>query len=177
MVHEVSMEKFGRVDLVLADYDEATGTVREFVSIELQAVDLNGSVFPAYKRLLANLPVVEAKFGVNWGNVRKRYIEQLVSKSFYHHQWGTRMVAVMQSPLYERLHDHIQFDELASSQNSTADIIFLLYDFAKTLDDNGNFVLEFDRAVGTSHSSLMTHTLYQSTPPKQDFINRILERL
>ena len=37
--------------------------------------------------------------------------------------------------------------------------------------------VQFDRVVGTSHSSLMTHTLYQSLPERATFTDKILERL
>lgn len=177
VAYEVSMEKFGTVDMVIADLDTATGTIREFVSVELQAVDLSGSVEPAYSGVLNSAESVEVSYGVNWGNVRKRYIEQLVSKSFYHNRWGTRVIAVMQTPLYDRLRAHIQFDELVIGRPGAVDVIFLLYDYVESTSPDEGHTLIFDRAVGTSHSSLMTHTLYQNPPPKAAFTARILERL
>ena len=113
VAHEVTMAKFGKVDLVVADYDSAKHAIREFVSVELQAVDITGSVEPAYTALINSWREAEVSYGLNWANVRKRYIDQLVAKCFYHHQWGTRMVAVMQSPLYAYLRSHMQFDEIA----------------------------------------------------------------
>ena len=171
-VHEVGMEKFGTVDMVIADHDEAQDAIRQFVSVELQAVDCTGSVVNAYLGILNSDTSVEVAYGINWANVRKRYIDQLVAKSFYHHAWGTRIVAVMQTPLYIYLREHIQFDELSGS--SAIDVIFLLYDYVRTSEGHD---LVFDRAVGTSHSSLMTHTLYQSPPDRATFTDKILKRL
>ena len=165
------------VDLVVADLDTETGQIHEFVSVELQAVDLTGSVEPAYSALLNNQPVVETTYGVNWANVRKRFMDQLVAKSFYHHQWGTRVVAVMQTPLFDRLHEHIGFDQLPIGQTSAVDVVFLLYDYVEASSPQRDHTLVFDRALGTSHSSLMMHTLYQNPPPKEAFTTRILERL
>ena len=48
LAFEVKMATFGNVDFVIADIDEATNSVREFISVELQAVDLTGSVEPSY---------------------------------------------------------------------------------------------------------------------------------
>ena len=163
--------------MVVADLDAQTGRIREFVSVELQAVDLTGSVAPAYSALLDSRPVVETTFGVNWANVRKRYMDQLVAKSFYHHQWGTRVVAVMQTPLFDRLHKHIGFDQLPTGPTSAVDVVFLLYDYVEASTPQEDHTLVFDRALGTSHSSLMMHTLYQKPPPKEAFKSRILERL
>ena len=177
LVHEVSMEKFGTVDMVIADFDTSANRINQFVSIELQAVDLSGTVEPAYTALLESQPVVETNYGVNWANVRKRYMEQLVAKSFYHNRWGTRIVAVMQTPLFDRLRKHIQFDELATGPGIIIDVFFLLYDYVEGSGPEEAHTLTFDRVVGTSHSSLMMHTLYQSIPPREAFTDRILEKL
>ena len=175
--HEVHMEKFGTVDLVIADLDSERNQINEFVSVELQAVDLSGSVEPAYSALLNHQQIVETTFGVNWANVRKRYMDQLVAKSFYHNRWGTRIVAVMQTPLYDYLRRHIQFDELTGGPEGVVDVFFLLYDYVEGSGPEESHTLVFDRVVGTSHSSLMMHTLYQSPPDKEVFAARILERL
>ena len=177
LAHEVHMEKFGTVDLVIADLNTETGHINEFVSVEIQALDLTGTVEPAYAGLLNHDSIVETTYGVNWANVRKRYIDQLVTKSFYHHQWRTSIVAVMQTPLYDYLRKHIQFDELATGPGAIVDVFFLLYDYVEGSGAEEGHTLVFDRVVGTSHSSLMTHTLYQSTPSKETFTARILERL
>ena len=171
--HEIRMAPFGQVDMVVADYNAQAHSIREFVSVELQAVDITGSVEPAYSALLNSEPEVRAKYGLNWANVRKRYIDQLVAKCFYHHQWNTRVVAVMQSPLYDYFRTHMQFDEIAPG-SGTVDVAFLLYDY---VEGDVHHSLVFDRVVGTSHNSLMLSTLYQKTPPKADFERRILERL
>jgi len=69
------MAGFGQVDFVIADIDTELGTVREFISIELQAVDITGSVEPAYQAAI-NRQALDARpsHGFNWANVRKRYI-------------------------------------------------------------------------------------------------------
>ena len=169
------MEKFGTVDMVIADHDVVEGSIRQFVSVELQAVDCIGSVVNAYLGVLNSETEVEVDYGINWANVRKRYIDQLITKSFYHRAWGTRIVAVMQTPLYNYLRKHIQFDEL--SPQGTIDVMFLLYDYKPATGETDKHLLTFDRAVGTSHSSLMTHTLYQATPDRTAFTDKILERL
>lgn len=173
IAHEITMAHFGKVDLVVADYDADNHSIREFVSVELQAVDITGSVEPAYTGVVNSTAGVTLSFGINWANVRKRYIDQLIAKCFYHHQWGTRVVAVMQTPLFDYLREHMQFDEIAPGAGAV-DVAFLLYDY---LEGDDHHTLVFDRVVGTSHNSLMMSTLYQQTPPKAAFTARILERL
>jgi hypothetical protein len=127
MAYEVTMAGFGKVDFVLADIDKDTGKVKTFISVELQAVDITGSYESAYTAVLNGQQLEKrSKFGFNWGNVRKRYVSQLISKGFFHHQWGARMVAVMQTAIYHQFRSYIHFDELDSA-NANANIIFLLY--------------------------------------------------
>jgi hypothetical protein len=178
VAREIKMAGFGNVDFVIADLAENTGQVREFVSVEMQAVDITGSVIPAYEAIVGNTSDIEGRlsYGINWANVRKRYVSQLIAKGFYHHHWGTRIVAVLQAPLYERLRQDIQFDELDPATGSNT-IIFLLYDFIEDGEREGVFRLRFQRAVGTSHNSLMMASMYRQVPSKEDFCQRILAGL
>ncbi len=177
VAYEVSMKGFGNVDFVIADVDQETNRVRSFISVELQAVDISGSVESAYQATL-NSQTLESwpSYGINWGNVRKRYISQLIAKGFFHHHWGSRMVAVLQTSLYTQFRKYIEFDELPATGNSN--IIFMLYKF-EPIEGSENCAQQIvlDRVVGTSHSSLMTGSLYRATPPREQFCERILAGL
>lgn len=176
VAYEVKMAGFGNVDMVIADIDPATGTVGTFVSVELQAVDLTGSVEPAYQGVLHSHPVVDVSYNINWANVRKRFITQLINKAFYHVHWGMRLVAVLQTSLYDRLRADIRFDELPPNTGGNT-VIFMLYDYRPDPNRPGAYVLDLDRVVGTSHNSLMTASLYQLVPSKEAFHERILSNL
>jgi len=170
------MAGFGQVDFVIADIDESTGQVREFISVELQAVDITGSVEPAYQGVVSNQNLnVPPAHGFNWANVRKRYISQLISKGFYHHHWGTRMVAVLQSVVYEEFRKYIAFDELLPTAGN---IVFMLYDYVgEERDEFGRHIMQLDRVVATSHNSLMTGALYRPAPAKSEFCKKIIANL
>ena len=51
---EVKMAGFGNVDFVIADV-KPDGEIGDFLSVELQAIDITGSVFHAYQALRAEL--------------------------------------------------------------------------------------------------------------------------
>ena len=172
--HEVKMKGFGYVDLVIADIDPSTNEVRNFISVELQAVDITGSYHPAYVATINNQNMPKyPNYGINWGNVRKRFVTQLISKGFFHHHWGTRMVAVLQEPLYKKLREDLNFDELPLSH---ANIVFMTYDYERSNEVDG-YCLALKNVVGTSHSSLMNGTLYRQTPEKSKFCERIIANL
>lgn len=179
IAYEVIMSGFGRVDFVIADVDEKTNQIRNFVSVELQAVDCTGSVEPAFQAVCnsVNEMACRPSYGINWSNVRKRYIHQLINKGFYHHHWQSRIVSVIQTPLYNWLHNAMDFDELAPTATS-ANIVFLTYDFKpETVDGVTRYKLCKDKVVGTSHNSLMMASLYKTPPSKSEFIDRINGRL
>lgn len=177
IAHEVKMASFGTVDFVIADVGPSD-QVRDFLSVELQAVDITGSVEGAYQAVLSNQPAMPGKvsYGFNWANVRKRYIAQLITKGFFHHHWGTRIISVVQTALYDKIRRDIQFDELPA--DADCNVVFMLYGYQPAPDKgNGAFRLVLDRVVGTSHNSLMMGAIYRTPPPKQEFCNRIIERL
>lgn len=172
-VAEVKMGGIGTVDYVVADLGSDRSVVNNFVSVELQAVDITGSYEPAYQALL-NGELLERKptYGFNWANVRKRYITQLISKGFFHQQWGSKIVSVVQDHVFNYFGEKLGFDEIAIPR---ADIVFLVYKYSDT-ESRGAKSLVLDRVFGTSHSSLMMRSLYSQTPPREDFCKRILDR-
>ncbi len=176
---EVKMEHFGNVDFVIADVDPQ-GNITEFISVELQAVDCTGSVEPAYTALMSNQMLrTKSTYGINWANVRKRYVSQLITKGFYHHHWRTRMVSIIQEELYESFRASINFDELPVKDNPSANIVFMVYGFEPNPESDlpGAQRLALKRVTGTSHNSLMMSALYHTPPDKQAFCAKIISRL
>lgn len=179
IVHEIKMEKFGNVDFVIADVDREQKNVKQFISVELQAVDITGSVEPAYQAIINSKLIMEKNFsyGINWENVRKRYITQLINKGFFHHHWESKIVAIIQLELYNNLKSKIKFDEL-DPKSDTSNIVFMLYDFDRIVDGNSFYYqISYKKAIGTSHNSLMTAALYKTPPSKRKFEERILSVL
>ena len=174
VAHEVEMQKFGRVDFVLADFDERRNRVKQFLPVELQAVDNTGSVYPAYMALVNSEQLEERpSYGFNWGNVRKRYISQLITKGYYCHHWGTRIVAVLQTDVFDEFQKHAR---VASIPLADANIIFMLYQF-RWLDTSQRWELALERVVPTNHMMVMNAILYETPPSKDRFESRILQRI
>lgn len=177
IAYEVHMKGFGMVDLVIAEL-AGNGGVKAFVSVELQAVDITGTVEPAYQALLASAQVEgKVSYGLNWANVRKRNVSQLISKGFYHHHWGSKIVSVVQGALYATFRNYAPFDEL-DPKGVTSNVVFMLYEFQDDPERGApHRRLAFTRAIGTSHNSLMTGALYRTPPDRAVFCQRILDRL
>ena len=174
---EVRMAGFGNVDFVIADIgrDEE---VSQFLSVELQAIDITGSVMPAYEALrevreLDRRP----SFGLNWSNVYKRYITQLIRKGYFHHHWGTKIVAVMQDVVYDYIRDWAEFMRSDDVKGNTVNIIFMAYRYEDDPNDVGAQRLVLDKVEGTSHANLQQAVLYKEAPSRDAFCQQIKRSL
>lgn len=68
------------VDWVLALLDES-GDLEEFVAVEVQTIDTTGNYRSGRTALLTELrPIVKTSVGLNWENVSKRILPQLIYK-------------------------------------------------------------------------------------------------
>ncbi len=171
------MAEFGNVDFVIADIRQG-GTISDFLSVELQAMDISGTVMPAYKALLADRDLDRRpKYGLNWGNVYKRYITQLIRKGYFHHHWGTKIVAVMQDVVYDYICDWAEFMRTDDVKNNTVNIIFMAYRYEDDRDNAGTPRLVLDTVEGTSHANLQQAVLYKEAPSRAAFCERIRRSL
>lgn len=174
---EVKMKGFGNVDFVIADQDD-DGAIGNFLSVELQAIDITGSAYPAYRALRAGEQLPKRPtYNFNWDNVYKRYITQLIRKGYFHHHWGTKIIAVIQDQVYDYVIDKADFMRTPNVHDKTVNIIFMTYVFEDDSDRPGEFRPSLRRIEGTSHSSLQQAILYKEAPSKDAFKGKIAEAL
>ena len=171
--HEVRLDKFGKVDLVIAELYDNGGEIRRFLPVEIQAVDITGTYRPYYEALVESRVSEKASYGFNWANVRKRFITQLVSKGAICSRWDTKIVAVVQEDLFEKFQEHAEFTEARIDQ---ANVVFLTYQFTRSAADD-RWGLQFSRVFPTTHGSLMTASLYERVPARAEFERKIIERM
>jgi len=174
---EVKMKGFGNVDFVIAD-QAPDGSIGNFLSVELQAIDITGSVYPAYEALRAGVQLPKRPtYGLNWDNVYKRYITQLIRKGYFHHHWGTKIVAVIQDQVYQYVIDKADFMRSKTISDTNVNIIFMTYVFEDDPDKPGQFRPVLRRVEGTSHASLQQAILYKEAPSRDAFKGKIQEAL
>lgn len=174
MVSEVQMENFGNVDFVIADVLEDK-SISQFISCELQAIDITGSVRLAYEALLESRNVTEKfAYGFNWKNVSKRYVTQLISKGYFHHHWKSRIVAVIQDVVYDYFKSEADFPVFPHENNPQANIVFMVYGFESNHGEEDKLVLK--KVEGTHHSNLQNAILHKNAPDRELFIQKIKSR-
>lgn len=174
---EVKMAGFGNVDFVIADVQD-DGEVEQFLSVELQAIDITGSVFPAYQALRAGADVERRPtYGLNWDNVYKRYVTQLIRKGYFHHHWKSKIVAVIPEQVYQYITSRADFIRSADVKSAQVNIIFMTYRLESDPTRPGEFRPALVTVEGTSHSSLQNAILYKEAPQRDAFTTQIKRSL
>lgn len=174
---EVKMTGFGNVDFVIADVDER-GEVGQFLSVELQAIDITGSVFKAYEALRGGYDLEKRPtYGLNWDNVYKRYITQLIRKGYFHHHWKSKIVAVIPEQVYRYIIDRADFIRSTDVKSAQVNIIFMTYRLEHDPTRPGQYRPQLVTVEGTSHSSLQNAILYKEAPNREAFSAQIKRSL
>ncbi len=174
LAREIKMDDFGNVDFVLSEIME-DGGVNDFVCIELQAIDITGTVRDAYDAIISGHEEIPKKsFGLNWKNVYKRYVYQLISKGFYSHHWGTKIVSVLQQDVYDYIKSDAKFPTTSDITSDQSNVIFMPY---KMMWDGVRYKLTLGDVEATHHSNLQAAILYKTPPDRKKFVARIEETL
>lgn len=174
---EVKMAGFGNVDFVIADVQE-NGEIEQFLSVELQAIDITGSVFKAYEAIREGVDLEKRPtYGLNWDNVYKRYVTQLIRKGYFHHHWNSKIVAVIPEQVYQYITGRADFMRSPDVKSPQTNIIFMTYRLEHDPDRPGEYRPRLVTVEGTSHSNLQNAILYKQAPPRDDFTARIKHSL
>lgn len=174
IAREVKMAGFGNVDFVIADV-KADNEIDQFLSVELQAIDITGSAFPAYQALRAGEDLEKRPtYNFNWDNVYKRYVTQLIRKGYFHHHWKSKIVAVIPEQVYQYIHGRAAFMKTADVKNDPqVNIIFMTYRLEFDPTRPGEYRPRLVTVEGTSHTNLQNAILYKEPPQRDAFTNQI----
>jgi hypothetical protein len=122
------------VDWVLARLDSAGG-LAEFTAIEVQTIDTTGNYRTARQKLLDKRSIVSDTVGLNWENVSKRIIPQIIYKGQVLQREDlckTGLYFVCPQPVYERVLNRLGgAEKLPKFPVQPASIHFISYDYKK----------------------------------------------
>jgi len=121
------------VDWVLARLD-GNGDLAEFTAIEVQTIDTTGNYRTAREMLLTKREIVADTVGLNWENVSKRIIPQIIYKGQVLQReelCRTGLYFVCPHPIYERVLKRLGGkDRIPKFPAQPASIHFISYDYA-----------------------------------------------
>lgn len=126
------------VDWVLARLDNK-GELVELTAIEVQTIDTTGSYGNAQRALAENRDVVSDTVGLNWENVSKRIIPQIIYKGQVLQReelCRNGLFLVCPKPVYDRILDRLGgIEKLPSFPSQPASINFIAYDASASQTD------------------------------------------
>ena len=126
------------VDWVLARLDK-NGELVEFTAIEVQTIDTTGNYREARTALLADRTVIADTVGLNWENVSKRIIPQLIYKGQVLQREDlcrTGLYFVCPKAVYDRVLNRLGGkDRIPRFPTQPASIHFLAYDYNGEIQD------------------------------------------
>lgn len=125
------------VDWVLARLDGG-GNLVDFTAIEVQTIDTTGKYSDAQKALAHDRSIVSDTVGLNWENVSKRIIPQIIYKGQVLQReelCKTGLYFVCPMPIYSRVIARLGGKEkIPAFPTQPAAIHFIAYDYAESLD-------------------------------------------
>lgn len=126
------------VDWVLARLD-GNGELTEFTAIEVQTIDTTGNYREARTKLLKNRKITADTVGLNWENVSKRIIPQLIYKGQVLQREDlcrTGLFFVCPKAVYDRVLNRLGGKErIPRFPTQPASIHFLAYDYQGAATD------------------------------------------
>lgn len=121
------------VDWVLALVEPDTG-LKEFVAVEVQTIDTTGNYHPSRDALLdENRRIVKSTAGLNWENVNKRILPQLIYKGQVlqrEEACSKGLFFVCPTPVYNKIMGRLGGEDgLTSMHLQPGSITFMAYDY------------------------------------------------
>ena len=120
------------VDWILARLD-GSAELAEFTAIEVQTIDTTGSYQNARRKLLENRTIEKDTVGLNWENVSKRIIPQIIYKGQVLQReelCRSGLYFVCPKPVYDRVLERLGGKEkLPQFPTQPAAIHFVAYDY------------------------------------------------
>ena len=129
------------VDWVLAKLN-GNGELEELTAIEVQTIDTTGNYRTAREALLKNREIIADTVGLNWENVSKRIIPQIIYKGQVLQREDlckSGLYFVCPQPIYERVLNRLGGkDRIPKFPSQPASIHFLSYDYIETEYEDGD---------------------------------------
>ncbi len=126
------------VDWILARVS-SEGELLEFVAVEVQTIDTTGTYRNGYEALVASNSIEKTTAGLNWENVSKRILPQLIYKGQVLQRESLckkGLFFICPQPVFERVTERLGGQEgLSRYPLQPASLTFLAYDYSDDVVD------------------------------------------
>lgn len=160
------------VDWVLAKLD-ASGELEEFVAVEVQTIDTTGTYRNGYEALMEDHSVIKTSAGLNWENVNKRILPQIIYKGQVLQRESLckkGLFFVCPHPVFERIMDRLGGkDGLVKYALQPASITFLVYGHDHSQDFVDGELVALEQTVAHSTTVYKVQEAFNNvTLPDED---------
>jgi hypothetical protein len=136
--------------------------VKDFVGIELQALDTTGTVWPERQRLLKELNIPcedntensERKFGMNWKMTAKTILVQMHHKAKTFEHVNKKLILILQDSLFSYMKKEFKFDHLNNPARIGDSIHIHTYMMLKLIDNS--YKLSLQNRLSTDSDGVAT---------------------
>ena len=177
-IGDVPIYGAGKVDWILVQSEG--NHILDFVGVEVQAVDITGTVSNVHEAILEQRsPLPKDRYGLNFANVAKRLISQLVEKGRYFNSWGVPVFVVLQDLIFERIVERYGATDLGEEPEGRPGpgIVFVVCKFE--IDDATEmFKVMPDKIWAMSYEKFVTQFSGKAlVPRKDDFMSELSKQL
>lgn len=181
VVPEIGTTRSTMFDWIAVRHDGA-GNISDYAGIEVQTIDITGSVRPYFDAYMQGNDTSQVKHnhGINWANVFKRGMPQFLAKGAILASYGKKLAVVVQDQLLDYIND--RSDRMTIEEEPLphlANIIFFSYRFVHDAGQN-LYAWQLDRRLPTSSRRLETAFiagLLGQVPRRDDFERVVAEKV
>lgn len=165
----------GNFDFVLVSYSQ-DGKILDFGALEVQAVYISGNVRKPFQHYIAD---PARRWDMTWSETqvrpdylsssRKRLVPQLMYKGGILQEWGKRMAVALQEPFFRSL------PELPSSDERTADILWLVYDLVDN-ERESQYNLRIEQKIYTEFEAVVEAITVPASGRVEEFRDLLQDR-
>jgi hypothetical protein len=169
------------LDWIVATYDEHLQLL-DYHGIEVQAIDITGSVRPYFEAYMSGeaWEEIEHRYGINWANVYKRMLPQLLAKGAMLASYGKKLAVIIQDQLLAYVGRTGRMDIEVEEDAMLANLLFFSYGLHFLADANV-YKLELNRIIPTSSRKLeaafIAGLIGARMPPKEEFDRIVADKM
>lgn len=106
LLPEIGTTPSSTFDWIAARHDGA-GNVQDYHGIEVQSIDITGSVRPFFEAFMQgeDPSSIRHSYGINWANVFKREMPQFLAKAAILSSYGKQLAVVVQDQLLDYINE------------------------------------------------------------------------
>jgi len=153
-IPEVGPNQTYNLDWIVACYDE-NRQLSDYHGVEVQTIDITGSVRPYFEAYMSGerWEDIDHRYGINWANVFKRFLPQLLAKGAMLASYGKKLGVILQDQLVAYLNRTRRLVFEKENDAGSVNVAFFVYELRHSSQENV-YRLELVNLIPTAASRL-----------------------